>query len=195
MPRFRWENFTNADGLPDDHVFNVCVDGDRVWAATENGLGLYENGKWKIYRPAGRPGPPRGPRRRGRSAHRSRLGRHHGRLEPPLRRPFRQFHPAQQRPAQRRGLWRRRAGRLRVGRHCRRRRPPRHAHRPVVPVQRAQHPDVRDLDLQRQRRHEQGLLRGLGRRRARIRREDRALERLQRSRRRDRNGASKRTRA
>jgi ligand-binding sensor domain-containing protein len=49
MPRFRWENFTKADGLPDDHVFNVCVDGDRVWAATENGLGLYENGKWKVY--------------------------------------------------------------------------------------------------------------------------------------------------
>src|SRR5262249_3282969 len=51
MPRFRWENFTTANGLPDDHVFNVCVDGDRVWAATENGLGLYEKGKWKIYRP------------------------------------------------------------------------------------------------------------------------------------------------
>jgi ligand-binding sensor domain-containing protein len=50
MPRFRWENFTHSDGLPDDHVFNVCVDGDRVWAATENGLGLYEKGKWKIYR-------------------------------------------------------------------------------------------------------------------------------------------------
>ena len=51
MPRFRWESFTKADGLPDDHVFNVCVDGDRVWAATENGLGLYEKGKWKIYGP------------------------------------------------------------------------------------------------------------------------------------------------
>jgi ligand-binding sensor domain-containing protein len=51
MPRFRWENFTKADGLPDDHVFHVCVDGDRVWAATENGLGLYEKGKWKVYRP------------------------------------------------------------------------------------------------------------------------------------------------
>src|ERR1035438_6578135 len=49
MPRFRWENFTTANGLPDDHVFNVCVDGDRVWAATENGLGLYEKGKWKVY--------------------------------------------------------------------------------------------------------------------------------------------------
>ena len=51
MPCFRWENFTKANGLPDDHVFNVAVDGKRVWAATENGLGLYENGKWKVYRP------------------------------------------------------------------------------------------------------------------------------------------------
>jgi ligand-binding sensor domain-containing protein len=51
MPCFRWENFTTADGLPDNHVFNVAVDGKRVWAATENGLGLYENGKWKVYRP------------------------------------------------------------------------------------------------------------------------------------------------
>src|SRR6476619_2043275 len=52
MPRFRWENFTKADGLPDNHVFNVCVDGDRVWAATENGLGLYQNGKWRVFTPA-----------------------------------------------------------------------------------------------------------------------------------------------
>ena len=48
-PRFRWENFTTANGLPDDHVFNVCVDGNRVWAGTENGLALYENGKWTTY--------------------------------------------------------------------------------------------------------------------------------------------------
>jgi len=51
MPCFRWENFTTANGLPDNHVFNVAVDGKRVWAATENGLGLYENGKWRVYRP------------------------------------------------------------------------------------------------------------------------------------------------
>jgi ligand-binding sensor domain-containing protein len=51
MPKFRWENFTTANGLPDDHVFNVAVDGDRVWAATENGLALYQGGKWKVYRP------------------------------------------------------------------------------------------------------------------------------------------------
>ena len=49
MPRFRFENFTVANGLPDDHVFNVLVDGDRIWAATENGLGSVLNGKWKTY--------------------------------------------------------------------------------------------------------------------------------------------------
>lgn len=53
MPRYRWENFTTANsGLPDNHVYNVCVDGSRVWAGTDEGLALYENGKWKVYKPA-----------------------------------------------------------------------------------------------------------------------------------------------
>jgi ligand-binding sensor domain-containing protein len=52
MPQFRWENFTTANGLPDDHVFCVLIDGDRVWAGTENGLALYEGGRWKTFRPA-----------------------------------------------------------------------------------------------------------------------------------------------
>ena len=39
MPRFRFENFTTANGLPDNHVYSVLVDGDRVWAGTDNGLG------------------------------------------------------------------------------------------------------------------------------------------------------------
>lgn len=52
MPRFRWENFTTANGLPDNHVFCVLVDGSRIWAGTENGLALHENGKWKVFRPA-----------------------------------------------------------------------------------------------------------------------------------------------
>jgi ligand-binding sensor domain-containing protein len=47
MPRFRFENFTTANGLPDNHVFSVLVDGDRVWAGTEDGLAVYENGAWK----------------------------------------------------------------------------------------------------------------------------------------------------
>jgi len=52
IPMFRWENFTTANGLPDNHVFCVLVDGKRIWAGTENGLGLYENGKWRVFRPA-----------------------------------------------------------------------------------------------------------------------------------------------
>lgn len=52
MPQFRWENFTTTNGLPDDHVFSVLVEGDRIWAATENGLGLYESGKWRVFRAA-----------------------------------------------------------------------------------------------------------------------------------------------
>ncbi len=51
MPMFHWENFTTANGLADDHVFCVLVDGDRIWAGTENGLSLYENGAWKTFRP------------------------------------------------------------------------------------------------------------------------------------------------
>jgi ligand-binding sensor domain-containing protein len=51
MPRFHWDNFTTERGLPDNHVYSVLVDGTRVWAATENGLGLYENGKWTVYTP------------------------------------------------------------------------------------------------------------------------------------------------
>lgn len=49
MPRYRFENFTTAEGLPDNHVFAVLVDGERVWAGTENGLAVYENRKWKVY--------------------------------------------------------------------------------------------------------------------------------------------------
>ena len=29
----------------------VLVDGERIWAGTDNGLGLYENGAWKVFRP------------------------------------------------------------------------------------------------------------------------------------------------
>ena len=49
LPRFRFENFTTANGLPDNHVFAVLVDGDRIWAGTENGLAVYEDRAWKTY--------------------------------------------------------------------------------------------------------------------------------------------------
>ena len=45
MPRFRWENYTTANGLPNDRVYSVAVDGDRVWAATDDGLAMLEGGK------------------------------------------------------------------------------------------------------------------------------------------------------
>jgi ligand-binding sensor domain-containing protein len=51
MPRFDWQNFTTANGLPDNRVFSVAVDGERIWAGTENGLGVYENGHWRVFRP------------------------------------------------------------------------------------------------------------------------------------------------
>lgn len=50
MPRFRWENFTTANGLPNNHVFCILVDGARIWAGTDDGLGLYEGGTWKVFR-------------------------------------------------------------------------------------------------------------------------------------------------
>ncbi len=47
----RWENFTTANGMPDDKVFQAAVDGNRIWAGTENGLVLIENGKvQKVYK-------------------------------------------------------------------------------------------------------------------------------------------------
>ncbi len=49
VPRFRFENFTTANGLPDNHVYSVLVDGERIWAGTENGLAVYENHAWKTY--------------------------------------------------------------------------------------------------------------------------------------------------
>ena len=49
MPRYRWENFTTANGLPNDRVYSVAVDGDRIWAGTDNGLALYEKGKWHAF--------------------------------------------------------------------------------------------------------------------------------------------------
>lgn len=47
----QWENFTTENGLPDNKVFAVAVDGPRVWVGTENGLGLYEDGQWKVFGP------------------------------------------------------------------------------------------------------------------------------------------------
>jgi ligand-binding sensor domain-containing protein len=49
MPRFRWENFTVANGLPDNHVFCVLVDGETHLGRNRKWLRSLPRGKWKIY--------------------------------------------------------------------------------------------------------------------------------------------------
>ncbi len=43
-----WKHFTVADGLPNDHIFAVKVDGPRVWIGTENGLAMLDKRTGKI---------------------------------------------------------------------------------------------------------------------------------------------------
>ena len=115
MPRFRFENFTTANGLPDDHVFSVLVDGDRIWAGTENGLGLYENHQWKTFTTkdglAHRAVLVAGARQ----AHRRCVGGDDGRVEPHFRWTHRHLHAIEFGTEQRRGVWRVGGGRERVG--------------------------------------------------------------------------------
>jgi ligand-binding sensor domain-containing protein len=49
-PQFRFESFTTATGLPNNRVYCVAVDGARVWAGTDDGLAVYEDGKWRVFR-------------------------------------------------------------------------------------------------------------------------------------------------
>ena len=45
-----WETFyTEKGGLPNDHIFALRADGDRLWVGTENGLALYHDGAWKSW--------------------------------------------------------------------------------------------------------------------------------------------------
>jgi len=37
-----WRQFTTKDGLPNDHIFAVKVDGPRVWIGTEDGLAMLD---------------------------------------------------------------------------------------------------------------------------------------------------------
>jgi len=50
LPRVytRWEQFTVADGLPNDHIFAVAVSGNLVWIGTEDGLACYDKTTGKI---------------------------------------------------------------------------------------------------------------------------------------------------
>src|SRR5512137_1321410 len=44
----QWKQFTVADGLPNDHIFAVKVDGPRVWVGTEDGLALIDKASGKV---------------------------------------------------------------------------------------------------------------------------------------------------
>jgi ligand-binding sensor domain-containing protein len=45
-----WETFYAGEGgLPNDHIFALRADGDRLWVGTENGLALYHKGTWKSW--------------------------------------------------------------------------------------------------------------------------------------------------
>jgi hypothetical protein len=46
----KWQQFTVTDGLPNDHIFAVKVDGPRVWVGTENGLALIDKPTAKVVR-------------------------------------------------------------------------------------------------------------------------------------------------
>ena len=51
MPIYgNWKTYTKKDGLPSDKIYSVRVDEDRVWAGTNQGLALLEDGKWKVYK-------------------------------------------------------------------------------------------------------------------------------------------------
>ena len=43
-----WKNYTMADGLPGNHIFELNLDQDgKMWVGTSNGLARYDNGKFK----------------------------------------------------------------------------------------------------------------------------------------------------
>ncbi|HXK59345.1 MAG TPA: regulator [Acidobacteriota bacterium] len=44
----KWKQFTTADGLPNDHIFAVEVDGPKVWVGTEDGLACIDKRTGKI---------------------------------------------------------------------------------------------------------------------------------------------------
>jgi hypothetical protein len=48
----KWRHFTTADGLPNDHIFAVKVNGPKVWIGTEDGLACYdkETGKMQSWK-------------------------------------------------------------------------------------------------------------------------------------------------
>ncbi len=46
----QWQTFyAGKNGLPDDHIFALKSDGERLWVGTEGGLACFKNGKWKSW--------------------------------------------------------------------------------------------------------------------------------------------------
>jgi len=45
-----WTHFTTKNGLPNDHVFAIKVDGNNVWVGTEDGLALIDKAQKKVVR-------------------------------------------------------------------------------------------------------------------------------------------------
>ena len=43
----KWVNYTTANGFPEGEVYSVAVDGNQIWAGTEHGLVLIEDGQVK----------------------------------------------------------------------------------------------------------------------------------------------------
>jgi ligand-binding sensor domain-containing protein len=46
----RWKQLTTREGLPNDHIFAVKVDGERVWVGTEDGLALVDKNAGTVAR-------------------------------------------------------------------------------------------------------------------------------------------------
>jgi ligand-binding sensor domain-containing protein len=44
----RWKQFTTADGLPNDHIFAIKANGNKVWVGTEDGLACLDKRTGKI---------------------------------------------------------------------------------------------------------------------------------------------------
>jgi len=44
----QWKQFTVKDGLPNDHILSVKVDGPRVWVGTEDGLALIDKRSGRV---------------------------------------------------------------------------------------------------------------------------------------------------
>ena len=46
---YRWETFTEEDGLPSYKALSIAVDGDRVWIGTKKGLTRLEDGEFTTF--------------------------------------------------------------------------------------------------------------------------------------------------